>query len=103
MQERDQKQSRFIIHSKIRGQSLQQSLCLITPLVLIVFTATSPTLHCSARSLTHLTLERMYSNPQEIVLFVFGRVTLLLTVDQEEGVITAKADTMAVFVHKESP
>ena len=43
------------------------------------------------------------SNPQDIVLFAFGRVTLLLTVDQEEGVITAKADTMAVFVHKESP
>ena len=84
MQERDQKQSRFIVLSKIRGQSLQQSLCLITPLVLIVFTAMSPTLHRSAKSLTHLTLERMYSNPQDVVLFVFGGVTLLLTVDHEE-------------------
>ena len=55
------------------------------------------------KSLTHLMLQRMYSNPQDVVLFVFGRVTLLLTVDQEEGVITAKANTMAVFVHKESP
>ena len=88
--------------TKSRGLSLQQPLCLITPLVLIVFTAMSPTLHRSARSLTHLTLERMYLNPRDVVLFVYGRVTLLLTVDQEEGVITEKADIMAVFVHKES-
>ena len=102
MQERDQKQSRFIIHHKIRSVPTAIFMSDNSPSTNCVYCNESYT-PSFCKKFNTLNARKDVLKSSGCCFICLRKGHLAVNCRSGRSVITAKADTMAVFVDKESP